>query len=203
MLRRIRRTSVGGTSVIRPTLLTGCICVFISICPASRHATVTFIVIVGVVVFAMDAIVVRRKARRLDAVARRSVYVPQEALEFVAEYLPADAPARLTVDELEQLLTFHMRWLHSKGLQPSNVIDRRQDVLASVVIDEDTLTAYLLGEAEWSGVDVVEDVDVRYVVEAHMAYFGIIGVVGPPAAENDQRVPVDPESVGSGDEIRD
>ncbi len=32
-----------------------------------------------------------------------------------------------------------MRWLHAKGLQPANVIDRRQDITTPVVIDEDTV----------------------------------------------------------------
>ena len=61
------------------------------------------------------AVVVGREAHRLDSVAPRSVYIIDEAVEFVAEYLPADTQSRLTPDELEQLLTFHMRWLHAKG----------------------------------------------------------------------------------------
>ena len=71
--------------------------------------------------FAIAAVVVGREARRLDSVAPRSVYIVDEAVEFVAEYLPPDTQGRLTPDELEQLLTFHMRWLHAKGLQPANV----------------------------------------------------------------------------------
>ena len=71
---------------------------------------------------------------RLDAVAPRSVYIAEEAAEFVAEYLPAESQARLTPDELDELLRYHMRWLHSKGLQPANVIDRRQDITAPVVM---------------------------------------------------------------------
>ena len=84
---------------------------------------------------------------------------------------------------LDELLRYHMRWLHSKGLQPTNVIDRRQDITAPVVIEEDTVVAYLLGEADRHGVDVVDDVDALRVVEAHLAYFEAIGAVGPRAAE--------------------
>src|SRR4029079_3893312 len=96
--------------------------------------TIVFAVIAGVAVFVIAAAVVGREAHRLDAVAPRSVYVVDEAVEFVAEYLPEVTQAHLTPDELEQLLTFHMRWLHAKGLQPSNVIDRRQDIAAPVVV---------------------------------------------------------------------
>src|SRR5918997_1187451 len=99
-------------------------------------------------VFVIAAVVVGREARRLDSVAPRSVYVVDEAVEFVAEYLPPSTQSRLTPAELEQLLTFHMRWLHAKGLQPTNVVDRRQDIHDLVIVGEDDLVAYLLGEAE-------------------------------------------------------
>ncbi len=141
-----------------------------------------FAAIAALVVFAIAAGVVGREAHRLDAVAPRSVYIPEEALEFVAEYLPPETQARLRPDELEQLLTFHMRWLHSKGLQPSNVIDRRQDISTPVVIAEDSVAGYLLGQAEHAGIEVMDDVDVVNVVDAHLAYFEAIGAVGPAAS---------------------
>jgi hypothetical protein len=138
-----------------------------------------FVAIAAIAVFAIAAVVVGREAHRLDAVAPRSVYVVDEAVEFVAEYLPPETQARLTPDELEQLLTAHMRWLHSKGLQPANVIDRRQDITTPVVLTEDTLAGYLLAEAERSGIVILDDVDVVNVVDAHLAYFEAIGAVGP------------------------
>ena len=140
-----------------------------------------FVGLAAVAVFAIAAVVVGREAHRLDAVAPRSVYVVDEAVEFVAEYLPPESQARLTPDELEQLLTAHMRWLHSKGLQPANVVDRRQDITTPVVITEDTLAGYLLADAERSGIVILDDVDVVNVVNAHLAYFDAIGAVGPMA----------------------
>ena len=148
---------------------------------------VTFVLIVlaGLCTFVIAAVVVGREARRLDSVAPRSVYIVDEAVEFVAEFLPAGTQSRLTPDELEQLLTFHMRWLHSKGLQPANVVDRRQDISTPVVVNEDTLTGYLLGEAERNGITIIDDVDVVNVVDAHHAYFEAIGAVGPRATDPD------------------
>jgi hypothetical protein len=143
--------------------------------------TWVFVVLAGVAVFVIAAVVVGREAHRLDAVAPRSVYIVDEAVEFVAEYLPPETQARLTPDELEQLLTFHMRWLHAKGLQPSNVVDRRQDIAKPVVVSEDTLAGYLLAEAEAHGIEILDDVDVVNVVDAHLAYFTAIGAVGPIA----------------------
>jgi hypothetical protein len=86
---------------------------------------------------------------------------------------------------VEQLLVFHLRWLHSKGLQPVNVVDRRQDITTPTVITEDTLTGYLLGEADREGVELLDDVDAVAVVEAHLAYLEAIGAVGPPADDPD------------------
>ena len=142
---------------------------------------VVCIVLAAIGTFLIAAVVVGREAHRLDAVAPRSVYVPEEAVEFVAEYLPASSQARLTPAELEQLLTFHMRWLHAKGLQPTNVVDRRQDITELVVVSEDTLIAYLIGESERAGIEILDDADLAHVVEAHLAYFGAIGAIGPSA----------------------
>jgi hypothetical protein len=106
-----------------------------------------------------------------------------EVVEFVAEYLPVETQARLTPAELEQLLTFHMRWLHAKGLQPTNVVDRRQDIADLVIVGEDDLTAYLLAQADDAGIEILDDVDVVRVVDAHLAYFEAIGAVGPKAID--------------------
>jgi hypothetical protein len=147
--------------------------------------TILFAALAALATFVIAAAVIGREAHRLDAVAPRSVYVVDEAVEFVAEHLPPETQARLTPAELEQLLTLHMRWLHAKGLQPTNVVDRRQDIATPVVIAEDTLVGYLLGEAERSGLDILADIDVVNVVDSHHAYFRVIGAVGQRAVDDD------------------
>ena len=147
--------------------------------------TWVFAVAAAVIVFVIAAVVIGREAHRLDAVAPRVVYNLDEAVEFVGDRVPAATQARLTPGELEQLLTFHLRWLHSKGLQPGDVVDRRQDIDTPTVIDEDSLVGFILGEAEREGVDIVDDVDVVAVVDAHLAYFDAIGAVGPKALDLD------------------
>lgn len=146
--------------------------------------TIIFAVAAALATFAIAAAVVGREAHRLDSVAPRSVYVIDEAVEFVAELLPPASQARLTPAELEQLLVFHMRWLHAKGLQPSNVIDRRQDIAKPVVVEEDTLVGYLLGEADRAGLEIIDDIDVVNVVDCHHEYFRVIGAVGPKVDES-------------------
>ena len=147
--------------------------------------TVVFIVVATVAVFAIAAVTIGREARRLDAVAPRAVYEIDEATDFVADRLPADTQARLTYEELRKLLVLHMRWLHANGLQPSNVVDRPQDIVEPVVVGEETLTAFLLGQAEGARIEVLDDVDVVHVVRAHLAYFDAIGAIGPSATDID------------------
>jgi len=147
--------------------------------------TGVFIAAAAVCVLVIAAVVIGREARRLDAVAPRAVYDPDQAVDFVADLLPASTQARLTLDELSALLALHMRWLHARGLQPERPIDRRQDIDEFVLITEDQLTAYLLSEAAKAGVEVLDDVDVVHVVEGHLAYFEAIGAVGPTASSTD------------------
>ena len=147
--------------------------------------TLIFIALGAVFTFVVAAVVVGREAHRLDGLAPRVVYIEEQAVAFVAERLPSDTQARLTLDELSQLLTFHLRWLNSNGLQPDNVIDRPQDSANSVIVDETDLAAFLLGEADRVGIEILDDVDVIRVVDVHQQYFDAIGAVGPLASEID------------------
>lgn len=147
--------------------------------------TIVFAVVAALLVFAIAAAVVGREAHRLDAVAPRAVYQLDEAVDFVCDRLPEESQARLTPGEVEQLLVFHMRWLHEQGLQPDRVVDLPQAIDEPVVFTEDTLTAFLLGEAEANDIALLDDVDAVNVVEAHLGYFEAIGAVGPQAPLDD------------------
>jgi hypothetical protein len=147
--------------------------------------TIVFAVLAALLVFAIAAGTIGREAHRLDSVAPRAVYQLDEAVDFVADRLPEASQARLTPAEVETLLRLHLRWLHAKGLQPDRVVDHVQDIDEQVVITEDTLVAYLLGAAEEEGVEVLDDVDVVAVTEAHLEYFDAIGAVGPQAGLDD------------------
>jgi hypothetical protein len=147
--------------------------------------TIVFAVVAAIAVFVVAAVAVGREARRLDAVAPRAVYQLDEAVDFVCDRLPPESQARLTPEEVEQLLVFHMQWLHTQGLQPDRVVDLPQSIDEPVVITETSLIAYLLGEAERHDVDLLDDVDAVNVVEAHLAYFDAIGAIGPEAGLDD------------------
>ena len=102
-------------------------------------------------------------------------------MQFVADRLPADTQARLTFDEVQVLLREHLNWMATKGLQPEKPVDQVQNISEPVVVDENTLTAHLLARAGERGVEIVDDIDIVRVVDAHLAYFAAIGAVGPHA----------------------
>jgi len=143
-----------------------------------------FIVLATVGVFLIAALTIGREARRLDALAPRAVYQLEQATDFVAMSLPETTQARLTMEELEQLLVMHMNWLHGKGLLPDKAVDHRQDDSTRLVITEESLIGYLLGESDKAGIQIIDDVDLVNVTEAHLAYFEAIGAVGPVADES-------------------
>jgi hypothetical protein len=141
---------------------------------------IVVLVVAALAVFAIAAAVVGRESHRLDAVAPRVVYQLDDAVEYVADHLPAESQARLTHDDVLELLRDHLRQLRSEGLVPAVAEDQVQDIDDVVVVDETEATGYLIGAATRSGLDV-DDVDVALVVEAHLAYLDAIGAVGPPA----------------------
>jgi hypothetical protein len=145
------------------------------------YAAVVILVLAALVVFAIAAVTIGREARRLDAVAPRATYDLDEAVEYVAENLPPDSQARLTHDEVRQLLRLHMAQLREHGLQPAAPLDHVQDIDEQVVVDETDAAGYLIGRVEAAHLPI-EDVDVVRVVDAHLAYFDLIGAVGPPAS---------------------
>ena len=138
----------------------------------------------AVSVFLIATLTIGREARRLDAMAPRAVYQLEQAADYVAMSLPEATQARLTMEELEKLLLLHMNWLHSKGLLPAKAVDQRQDISTPIVVTEDSLIAYLLGESDKAGIQIMDDVDLVNVTEAHLAYFDAIGAVGPEADES-------------------
>jgi PhoPQ-activated pathogenicity-related protein len=143
--------------------------------------TVLFAIVSALAVFVIAAVVVGREAQRLDMVAPRVIYDIEQAADYVARSLPSNTQARLTMDEVRQLLLAHLSWMNDKGLTPLDVTDRVQSISIPVVVDEDTLAAYLLKEASRRGVEILNDVDVVHVADAHMGYFAAIGAVGPKA----------------------
>jgi hypothetical protein len=77
---------------------------------------------------------------------------------------------------------------------PVKAVDQRQTIDTPVIIAEDSLIGYLLGESERAGIEMLEDVDIVAVTEAHLAYFDAIGAVGPTVTDAGSDVGAGPGS---------
>ena len=145
---------------------------------------VGLLVAAAIVVFVVAAWTIGREAHRLDGVAPRAIYDIDEAIAYVADAVPDGSQARLTHDEVRQLLRIHMGRLHQFGLQPADVTDRRQDIALPTFLEEVDEVAYVIGGADANNLDV-QDQDVAEVVARHLEYLDEIGAVGPAATDGD------------------
>ena len=144
-----------------------------------------FVVLAAIAIFAIAAGAIGREAHRLDAIAPRAVYTLDEAVDFVADRIPERSQARLTPAEVESLLIAHINWLHAQGLAPDRVIDQRQNIDSTLIVSDEALIAHLMMVSTDTGIELLDDVDIVEVVDAHLSYFDAIGAVGPTAPPDD------------------
>jgi hypothetical protein len=117
----------------------------------------------------------------------KSVFDMNEAVDFVADRLPYEVSARLSHDDVRQVLHWHLDFLESKGVASESV----PEVLASgngdgpVVIGDDDGVAYVIGLASTAGLEL-SDLDVVLIVEAEQDYLRAIGAVGGEVAAPDE-----------------
>ncbi len=122
---------------------------------------VTVILVVAVAWFAL---------RRADAVmASREpsvLFEVDEAVEFVASALPDDVSARLSYEDVEALLGWHL--VHLAGREREGEID----------IADDLAVADLVARAEADGREIGAR-EVRAVLAAEAEYLAAVGALGP------------------------
>jgi hypothetical protein len=147
--------------------------------------TVLWLVLSGLTTFAIAAVVVGREARRLDAIAPRAVYDPDEAGAYVMHQLSGTAGEHLTPEELHDLLSWHLGAMRRKGLQPPKAVDQRQSLNDEpVVVDEDVSIGELIARAELADLAVPDEV-IAEVMRHHLNYLGLIGAIGVETSDPD------------------
>jgi hypothetical protein len=140
-----------------------------------------FLVVGALLVFAIAAAFVGSEAFRLGHETPSAIFDLDEALQEVGDALPANVQARLTYDEVRQLILATLGHLEKKGLaakpgEDVRVIGERDEV----VIAEDDAVAVVLGAVDNEGLEV-SDEDAYEVIRALLAYLDRIGALGPPA----------------------
>jgi hypothetical protein len=136
------------------------------------------VVLGALIVFAIAAAFVGSEAFRLGHETRSAIFDVDEAVREVGDALPEDAQARLTYDEVRQLILATLRHLESKGLAalPGEDVHTPDEV----VVAEDDAVAVVLGAVDREGLEV-SDGDAYQVIHALLAHLDRIGALGPPA----------------------
>ncbi len=142
-----------------------------------------FAVLAAVLVFAIAAATVGREAFRLGHQPPPTIFDIDEAVATVADALPAEAQARLTYDEVRELIVAALDRLETTGVlaRPGHEVELPGGDTPEVVLADDDAVAVVLGRAEAAGLDV-SDEDVYQVITALHGYLAEIGAVGPPAS---------------------
>ena len=142
-----------------------------------------FAVLAALLVFAIAAATVGREAFRLGHQPPPTIFDLDEAVAQVADALPFEVQARLSYDEVRELILSELDHLESRGVlaAPGDEVALQDGDTPDVVVADDDAVAVVLGRAEELEMDVTDE-DVYQVISALLGYLAEIGAVGPPAA---------------------
>jgi hypothetical protein len=126
----------------------------------------------AVVVVVIGFVAVGRETGMLAGRARPAVFDVTEAVEFIADRLPADVAGRLSHDDVRWVLRTDVDVLESATAEGVG------DDVDDEVVDEDDAVARILARADEDGRDIVDE-DVVAVLDARLAYLEAIGAIGP------------------------
>lgn len=140
-----------------------------------------FLLIAVVLVLAIAAAFVGSEAFKLGHETPAAIFDIDEAVDAIADALPADAQARLTYAEVHALILATLEHLRSVGLTalPGQDLPRAVDRHEVIVGEHDAL-AVVLGAVEAEGLEVT-DADAAHVIEGLLHHLDAIGALGPRA----------------------
>jgi len=125
--------------------------------------TAVFVVLTALLVAAVAVLALRRAEAFLARRPASALFEVDEAVEFVASALPGDQSARLSYEDVEALLGWHLLCLAGR--------DEAGDIV------DDAVVADLVRRAEGDGREIGED-DVRAVLAAEVEYLAAVGALG-------------------------
>jgi hypothetical protein len=125
-----------------------------------------FVLLAALAVGTIAVLALKRAETLLSERTPPVLFEVDEAIEFVASALPADQSARLSYEDVEALLGWHL----------VHLVEREGEV----DIADDLAVADLTARAEAEG-RAISAADVRAVLAAEAAYLAAIGALGPDA----------------------
>lgn len=145
---------------------------------------IVFVILAAVVVVAIGLVAVGRVTAELAAAPRVSVFDLDEAVQFVADRLSPEPAGQLSYDDVRQILDLQMQDLEDRGVASEDdpVRGVADPDAQSVVTDEESSLAYVLGRLDDLGADH-EDRWVAEVIDLGLEYLAAIGAIGSEADE--------------------
>ncbi|MGN6695856.1 MAG: hypothetical protein ACTHN0_16890 [Aquihabitans sp.] len=153
-----------------------------------------FLIVGLVLVVVIGLVVLGRETARLSDVGRPAVFDMTEAIDFIADRLPAETQARISHDDVRWVLLADADLLEDATAElPPPAASADHDAedddaegeaadpqLERQVVDEDAAVARILELADESGRDL-DDADIVAVLDGRLAYLEAIGAIGPQA----------------------
>ncbi len=134
--------------------------------------------------FVIAAVAVGSTTAHLASRARRSVYVFEDAVDWVADRLPPEDAAVVSYEDVQAVLTWHLEHLRDKGIASGRTADDPGTGL--IVVGDTEPLAHILAEVEateegQAGHDLTDE-QVALILEANLGYERSIGLIGPEVA---------------------
>lgn len=138
---------------------------------------VVFVVVGALVVIGIGLVAIGAVTGRLAAEPPRSVFVLDEAVQYIAERLPDETTAVISYEDVGKVVSWHLDYLEQKGVAGVTDDDLESLPEGPVVTDDDESVAYVIGRANDDGL-ALDDVHVFQILEAEQDYLRAIGAVG-------------------------
>jgi hypothetical protein len=139
-----------------------------------------FLIVGLVLVVVIGLVVLGRETARLADVGRPAVFDMTEAIEFIADRLPAATQARISHDDVRWVLLADADLLEEATAELDDDEGGDGDDDEVQVVDEDAAVARILRLADDSGRDLADE-DIVAVLDGRLAYLEAIGAIGPRA----------------------
>jgi len=139
-----------------------------------------FVVVGVVLVFAVAAAFVGSETFRLGHATPAAIFDLDEAVDAVGDSLPPDSQARLTYEEVRQLILAALDHLRTKGVGALPGDEIRPPAEEDVVVADDDTVAVVLRAVDNEGLDVTDE-DAFQVIRGLLAHLDQIGALGPRA----------------------
>lgn len=140
----------------------------------------------AVLVVVVALVAVGREAFTLGSRPRDALFDLDEAVGYVADHLPGEVTAKLSYDDVRNLITWHLAYLDDHGVPEGAKTEGPGEVGSSNgaprVFNQDDVASELLLQAEAAGL-AIDALDVVTVLDAEQAYLREIGAIGPPVDE--------------------